>query len=118
MNTFAQIFRDRLPTYAALSGMPPRSHWPGKPAPWRADESEVYEFILGHFDGDFDDARRILGAGRHYGVVRFDPKTGRWGGTGRLKHLARTARRLGIHFDDSSAHAPPRAPLAGQPQAM
>jgi|688.fasta_scaffold81446_2 hypothetical protein len=78
----ATFFR-RAPIYRALSKMPPLSNWLDRAAPWTPDQSPAQAWIRQQFpEVDEIEANRIFSAARSRKLVRIDPSTMLWSGTG------------------------------------
>jgi hypothetical protein len=84
------IHRRRLPIYFALACMPPLSHWPRKPEPYRDKDSDVLKFIR-DFGVDLAEAIKIFhcaGMGvQRLGLIVFDRNTALWSGTHDVSRL-------------------------------
>jgi hypothetical protein len=71
---------DYTETFLRLRNMPPLSHWPGRPAPYRDEASQVVGYIRRVAGCDLATAARLMHAAAKKKVILFDKSTLKWSG--------------------------------------
>lgn len=91
--THRRKFAERLPLYRAFSLMPSLSHWPDRTQPFDYAKSEVVAFLVDQ-GATAEQAKAAFEAVSSKGVIRFDPATKLWTGTGSTAKLEAIEHRL------------------------
>jgi hypothetical protein len=78
-------YKCRGPVYDALALLPPRCHWPDRPAPYSNERSEVLAHIAEVAGCDLREAIRIMDGCRRNKIIRYSPQTRSWLGRDYLK---------------------------------